>query len=321
MEGAPQPQPQGSTGGAACSPQLPGTTQTAGRQGQPVCPAADSAEQPSGPSAAMPPCSSGRGREAAQDSHRALPLHPGSSGKALPGMHTPSSGGGTQAAGGPSLQAQPPQDPRPHAAASAHPGRQHSDPAATGSIPQGAGQAEHPQDSSQPENCRHQADSPDWGLPGMQRSDTAATGSISRGAGQAVCPQSSQLAVVVNTSRRMPASCGIRAVWTSVESRRQGIATKLLDTCRSGALPLEVCMCISCLSNPPISCHPSMLQVPAVLQILQLCTSCLPAPCGCCPGDRQSFCTNGCAIGLAYLPSARTNSTAPDTTVCTTVRR
>ena len=69
-------------------------------------------------------------------------------------------------------------------------------------------------------------------------------------------PRSSQLAVVVDTSCRMPASCGIRAVWTSVESRGQGIATKLLDTCRLGALPLELCKCISCPLKPPNSCHP-----------------------------------------------------------------
>ena len=237
-EGAAQPQPHGSIGGASCSPQLPGAAQTACKQGQPACPAADSAAQPPWPSAAMPPCSSGRGTEAAENSHWALPVHAGTSGKALPGMHTPSSGGGTQAAGGPSLQANSSQDSRPHAAALAHSGRQHSDPAATGSIPQGGRQA--------------------------------------------VYPQAAQLAVLVDTSRPMPASCGIRAVWTSVESRRQGIATKLLDTCRSGALPLELCMCITCLLLSSSSCHPCISQVPAVLQSVQLCTSCLSASCSCC---------------------------------------
>ncbi len=288
-EGAPEPQPQGSTAGAACSPQLPGALQTAGRQGQPVCPTADSAEQPPWPSAAMPPSSSGRGTQAAGHSHWALPVHPGSSGKPLPGVLTP--GGGTQGAGGPSLQACSPQDSsqaedcRHQAAASAHPGRQRSDPAAMGSISRGAGQAIHPQDSSQPDNCRDQAVSPSQGPPGKQRSDTAATGSISRGGGQAVCPQPSQMAVIMDTSRRMPASCGIRAVWTSVESRRQGVATKLLDACRSDVLSLELCMCISCLLKPPSSCRPCILQVPAVVcKFVQLCTSCVSTPCSCCLG-------------------------------------
>ena len=281
-EGAPHPQPQSSTGGAACSPQLPGAAQTAGRQGQPVCPAADSAEQPPRPSAGMPPCSSGRGTEAAEDSCWAFPVHPGSSGTALPGMHTPCSGGDTQAAVGPSLQAHcprgssQPEHCRHQAALSACPGRQHSDPAATGSIPQGAGQVVHLPDSSQLENCRYQAKFSAQGFPGKQRSDPTATGSVSQSGSQAVQPQSSQLAVVVDSSRRMPASCGIRAVWTSVESRRQGIATKLLDACRSGALPLELCMCISCLLKPLGSCHPASCR--GQLLVSRVC-SCAPGAC------------------------------------------
>ena len=276
-EGAPQPQPQSSTGGAACSPQLPGATQTAGRQGQPVCPAADSAEQSPWPSAAMAPCSSGRGTDITENYDWALPAHPGISGKALPGVHAP--GGGMQAAGGPSLQ------------------------------------AHLPQDSNQPENCRYQAVSSARALPGKQHSDPAATGSIPR-EGQAVYPQSSPLAVAVDTSRRMPASCGIRAVWTSVESRRQGIATKLLDACRSGALLLELCMCISCLLKGPSSCHPCILQVPAaVFQTVQPCISCLSAPCSCCPGCRQSLCSRGCAKRLAQSPPTTSDGAAPDTNV------
>jgi hypothetical protein len=47
------------------------------------------------------------------------------------------------------------------------------------------------------------------------------------------CPPTIQL----DRSRRLRAVCGVRLAWVSLESRRSGLATRLLDACRCHFMP------------------------------------------------------------------------------------
>ena len=49
--------------------------------------------------------------------------------------------------------------------------------------------------------------------------------------------------VMADRSKAVKAVCGIKVMWVSAQARRRGIATQLLDTCRSVALSLFVIMC------------------------------------------------------------------------------
>eukprot|EP00891_Asterochloris_glomerata_P002517 jgi/Astpho2/2517/e_gw1.00048.124.1_t len=102
-----------------------------------------------------------------------------------------------------------------------------------------------PTAARRPSDCRQAASSLAFGSHAPKQLRQGHTGSRELPLGTSCPPRQQWEAIarlIKDTSRRMPASCGIRAVWTSVESRRQGVATKLLDACRSDALPLDLCI-------------------------------------------------------------------------------
>lgn len=66
-------------------------------------------------------------------------------------------------------------------------------------------------------------------LPGAEKCSPAGPGPGSSGPGSG----SGRPVLVVDRTRRMRALCGIRLVWVSVEARRRGVASRLLDCVRS----------------------------------------------------------------------------------------
>jgi N-acetyltransferase len=72
---------------------------------------------------------------------------------------------------------------------------------------------------------------------GCQTAADAAPGSAAGGpepaAEGAPAPRRADGGISIDRSRQVKAMCGVRVMWTSVEARRQGLATKLLDCARA----------------------------------------------------------------------------------------
>ena len=55
-------------------------------------------------------------------------------------------------------------------------------------------------------------------------------------------------ALAVDRGSPQEAGCGVRGIWVSLEARRQGVASKLLDTARLGALQFHMKTCMKTYS-------------------------------------------------------------------------
>lgn len=88
----------------------------------------------------------------------------------------------------------------------------------------------------------------------------------------------------LDRSQRVRAVCGVRLMWVSVEARRRGLATRLLDCCRSQVMPGYVLprheLAFRCAAagggHPPRGAAECKVAVAAVTRA---CRSYLRAPC------------------------------------------